>query len=194
MKESKSEKILDAASYLFSSKGYAQTSIKEISEYVGIHKSTIFHYFKNKEEILSDILKNSAYSATNNLKQSLLSNRNKDPVERLRLAIYAHVKSIDFHLNDVKVYLKEVDSLSDENKALYLEYRKRYQNDIEEIIKDVQKTGIFKGMNSKIVAFGILGMWNWLSVWYNKEGPFDPEIIADTFFKMLISDDHNRQQ
>jgi len=186
LKESKSEKILDAASYLFSSKGYAQTSIKEISEYVGIHKSTIFHYFKNKEEILSDILKNSAYSATNNLKQSLLSNRNKNPVERLRLAIYAHVKSIDSHLNDVKVYLRGSQCLSAENKRIYIEYRKRYETDIEEIVKEAQKTGIFNGLNSKIVSFGILGMCNWLSVWYRKDGPFDPRLIADTFVKMLL--------
>lgn len=46
------EIIIREASRIMSQKGYAGTTIQEIGDAVGIHKTTIFHYFKDKQEIL----------------------------------------------------------------------------------------------------------------------------------------------
>ena len=51
----KVEEIIQVASHLFSTKGYEATSLKEIADEVGLHKTSLFHYFKNKEEILMGI-------------------------------------------------------------------------------------------------------------------------------------------
>lgn len=51
------EKIIDAAIDLFSKKGFEAASMREISEAVGIKKSSIYSHFKGKDEILETILK-----------------------------------------------------------------------------------------------------------------------------------------
>lgn len=43
--------ILDAAVVLFSSRGYEKTSIQTLAQHAGIGKSTIYTYFKTKEDI-----------------------------------------------------------------------------------------------------------------------------------------------
>ena len=43
------QRLLDAAMRLFSSKGYAATSVRELVEAAGVTKPVLYYYFKNKE-------------------------------------------------------------------------------------------------------------------------------------------------
>ena len=55
-KASTKERLIAAATDLFSTKGYAGTSVDEIAAAVGIKGPTIYKYFKGKEDILNNIL------------------------------------------------------------------------------------------------------------------------------------------
>lgn len=51
------KKILDAALYLFMTKGYDNTSIQNIMDTLGgSSKGAIYHHFKSKEEILEEVM------------------------------------------------------------------------------------------------------------------------------------------
>ena len=50
--------IVAAASRLFASKGVASTRMSEIADGAGLQQSSIYYYFRNKEEILRDIVVN----------------------------------------------------------------------------------------------------------------------------------------
>jgi len=50
------EAIIQAASRLFSEKGYKDTSVSEISAATGVAEGTIFYHFKTKEDLLLHIL------------------------------------------------------------------------------------------------------------------------------------------
>ncbi len=50
------EKIFDIAIKLFSLKGYDNTSIRDITNAVGISKSSLYNHFSNKKEILTEII------------------------------------------------------------------------------------------------------------------------------------------
>lgn len=52
----KQNKIFRSAIELFSKKGYANTSTKEIAENAGVSEGSIFKKFKNKEDLLFSIL------------------------------------------------------------------------------------------------------------------------------------------
>ena len=54
----KKEVILQAATYLFSRKGYKDTAMGELSKMTGAAEGTIFYHFKNKQEIFLAILRN----------------------------------------------------------------------------------------------------------------------------------------
>lgn len=43
------QRLLDAALQLFSTKGYAATSVRELVETAGVTKPVLYYYFKNKE-------------------------------------------------------------------------------------------------------------------------------------------------
>ena len=50
------EAILDAATRLFSEKGFKDTSIAELATTTGVAEGTIFYHFKSKEDLLLQIL------------------------------------------------------------------------------------------------------------------------------------------
>ncbi len=55
---SKRNAILTAATHLFSRNGFKETSMSELSRVTGAAGGTIFHHFKNKEDLFLNILKN----------------------------------------------------------------------------------------------------------------------------------------
>jgi len=54
---SRKDAILQTATHLFSQKGYANTSMSEVSEVTGVAGSTIFYHFKTKEDLFLAVLK-----------------------------------------------------------------------------------------------------------------------------------------
>ncbi|MDY6880963.1 MAG: TetR/AcrR family transcriptional regulator [Thermodesulfobacteriota bacterium] len=53
---SKKQAIIEAATRLFSQKGFENTSMSELAKLSGIAQGTIFYHFKNKEELFISIL------------------------------------------------------------------------------------------------------------------------------------------
>ncbi|MDO3408173.1 TetR/AcrR family transcriptional regulator [Saccharibacillus sp. CPCC 101409] len=49
-------KILDAARELFATEGYARVSMRKIADRIEYSPTTIYHYFENKEAIVSQLL------------------------------------------------------------------------------------------------------------------------------------------
>lgn len=48
--------IVDAAEYLFTTKGYTNTTINDILKRVGIAKGTFYYYFQSKEEVMDAVV------------------------------------------------------------------------------------------------------------------------------------------
>lgn len=54
--EERKTEILDAAEYLFTTKGYSVTTINDILKAVGVAKGTFYYYFPSKEEVMNAIV------------------------------------------------------------------------------------------------------------------------------------------
>ena len=82
------DKLIRKAIYLFYHKGYADTSIREIGAEAGISTSLLYHYFKNKQQILFEIINTAAQDLIETLLE--IENRISDPLDCLREMLIAH--------------------------------------------------------------------------------------------------------
>ncbi len=180
--------IVKTASRLMSQKGYKGASLQEIADAVGIHKSTFFHYFRNKEALLLAVLKMSLGEVSENLNR-IQQNENLNPEEKLKQAISNHLKLLVKYKYNVNVYLNEIRFLSNKNKKKYLDTRKSYATCFKKIIDEIQQSNPikFKGLDSKIVTFGILGMCNWVVKWYKGSEKYKIEDISDMFYRLITT-------
>lgn len=55
-KEEKRGKILEAASECFARFGYDKTTLEDIGKAVNLNKASLYYYYKNKEDIFSDVI------------------------------------------------------------------------------------------------------------------------------------------
>ena len=178
--------IVSAAAALMSRNGYKATSCQEIANKTGMQKSTFFHYFRNKKELLLAILRASIDEVSSDL-EKIVNNKKLEPEEKLKKALDNHLTSmVEKYSDNVNVYLNELRSLSRKDRELYLEKRRRYEKAFEKIIIEMKRAEYFKGLNSKIVTFGLLGMLNWVPKWYKKDGPLTIERVSEIFHKMVV--------
>ncbi len=52
------QRLFDAALELFSRKGYAATSVRELVEVAGVSKPVLYYYFRNKEDLYLALIQN----------------------------------------------------------------------------------------------------------------------------------------
>ena len=188
LKGSKVAEIIEVAGRLFSKKGYKATSLKEIADLVGLHKTSLFHYFKSKEEILIRVMDLPMKEHLNYL-NDIINKTHLSSEEKFRLALREQVLILCRYTDHINVWLTEIRSLSPHNQGIYNRKRKEYELQFEKIIKEIQKdpkTDLFKGLDSKIATLAILGMSNWVLKWYHYDGPLRPEEIFENFYNMII--------
>ena len=176
--------IVNVAAKLIAKKGYGGTSFQEIADIVKLHKSSLFHYFGSKEELLLKILEKPILEVGTNL-GNIVRDKELEPEEKLKKAIDNHLKTLTEHLDTVNIFLNEIRNLSKKNGLVYLKRRKNYEEEFTKIIREMKSKGHFKGLDPKIVTLGLLGMLNWAVKWYRKKGALSLREISNIFYRIL---------
>lgn len=110
--------IFDAAVQLFIEKGFTETSMREIAAAAGAGKSTLYDYFKNKDEILVSYFEDELQTITS-LAESI-NHKDLPAEEKLQQIMRAH---LDYLLANKNIYL----ILTVEAQRLGIQSQKRIQ-------------------------------------------------------------------
>jgi len=191
--ETNYDKTLKATIELMSEKGYHGTSIQMIADKVGITKSTVFHYFKNKEGILLAILEAYVPAAAKGF--TLVSNDRKiSGKEKLYRFIQYHLNHVSESRKVLNLSLRELRYFGDQNKKTYDSIQRAYVHMIEKIVLQIkiEDKKAFRKLDSKIVANAIIGMCNWAVFWYQPEGRLSMDEIAGQFYEIIMSEPFNK--
>jgi len=85
--EKRKKQILQAASELFSEKGFSGTGLREIAQHAGVSLGNIYNHFKNKEEIFTSIFDPSEIARSLSDSFELISQDFPDNLDQLILSI-----------------------------------------------------------------------------------------------------------
>jgi len=96
-KKSKKADIIDTATVLFASKGFANTSMAEVASLTGIVGATIFYHFKTKEELFVSVLENVKTGLVQAFSLYFQEEHFPSGLERLLGAVAYHL-----HLSEIK--------------------------------------------------------------------------------------------
>ena len=177
--------ILKIIAGLFKKKGFYNTSIKDISEKVGLRGGSLYYHIKSKEDALFDICEN----AINNLLTELerIANKDDEPEVKLKKIIE---NQIDYFIKDfyeTSVFLIETKALGDEYQKTYTGKRDKFEFHIRNVLWEGMEKGVFRKGDIRLMSFAILGMLNWMVIWYNPAGKWGPDKIKKEFTKIIFS-------
>ena len=135
---------------VFLKKGFQETSMREVAEAAGLGKSTLYDYFKTKDEILvyffEDQLNDLAEEAQKIATQSSTADI------RLRKITEAYIESLQANKNLFMKLTMEVQRLKTESQKQIQEKRHAYQDMIRTLIDEGIREGVFRKVNSLLAA------------------------------------------
>jgi AcrR family transcriptional regulator len=173
------EDILKKATELFDRQGYANTSLDDIARAVGIAREGIYYYFKNRAEILLHIIEPRSLALIAGLR-AIMAAPDKSFAAKLHDAVRNHLEQFDLHCLEMTVSLRD-GHLEDARsvRAVMARIWKEYEALWTRLVAEGQRAGEFRAMGDpKMLAFGILGMCNWLARWYDpKKGVPIAELV-----------------
>ena len=178
------EKILGAALQLFEQKGYTNTSMDDVADAVGLTKGGLYHHIEKKEDLLRQIHDQllDAYM----IRVPSAIDGIDDPIEKLAAWSRAHTMMVIDYVHHIKVFFTEIDQLSEETLKRMVERRDKVQRILEEILASGIAAGkIRPDIDPNISSFLILGMINWIYIWYRPRGPASIEEIIENILLLV---------
>lgn len=181
---SRKEQILQAAAKLFSEKGYASTSMRDIATELGIEAASLYHHIKSKEEILETIcfvMADQLIAAINEVNDIYFNAE-----EKLRMAIKNHVQIITQNIHQSAVFLREWRCLSEPKLGEFKQLRDAYENELKVILEEGVNEDVFDNVDQKFATLTILSTVNWINEWYKPQGSMNAEEIAQKLSDFIM--------
>ena len=135
---------------VFLKKGFQETSMREIAEAAGLGKSTLYDYFKTKDEILVYFFEDQLNDLTAEAQKIAVQNTTADI--RLRQIMGSYIENFQANKN---LFLKlsfESQRLNAESQKQILQKRHAYQDMIRALIDEGVREGVFRRVNSLLAA------------------------------------------
>jgi TetR/AcrR family transcriptional regulator, cholesterol catabolism regulator len=142
--------IFAASVNLFLEKGFRETSMREIADVSKMGKSTLYDYFKTKDEILLWGVEDELFDLTTAAKE--IVRQPLPAILRLRQVMEKH---LEFLLERKEFYLKlsfEVQRLAMESQKRIQAGRHAYQDMIRQLIEEGIQEGSFRPVDSLLAA------------------------------------------
>lgn len=133
--------IIDSARYVFSRFGYRKATMDSIARAARKGKSSVYYYFKNKEEIFLAVVEKEANAVKEEIRNAISSTA--DPKEKLTIYVLTRMRVIyriaRFYSSFREEYLQEYDFIQ-----RFRENLDRYETkQILDILREGIKKGIF---------------------------------------------------
>jgi TetR/AcrR family transcriptional regulator, cholesterol catabolism regulator len=179
-------KIYEVATRLFGDQSYPATSMRDISQAVGILPGSLYSHISGKEALLLEIVES---GITKYLDAVAPIAEGSEPADvRLRAAIQAHLGVVAENIEQTLVTFHQWKYLEESNRQRVIEMRQSYQEMFTRIVKDGIKSGVFrKNLDGTLCVLGLLGMLNWVPEWFSPSGSRTAEQVADGLADLVLS-------
>lgn len=181
--ESTREEILAAAARLFARQGYPGTSMNEVAEACQVSKPTLYHYVRDKHELLMQICEGHVQSLAALVEEVRAQDLAPEP--HLRALIARFVREYGEAQNQHRVLTEDVKFLDAEDRARLLEVERQVVAAFADAVAAVRPELEANRLHKPLTML-LFGMINWTFTWLRPDGELSYEsvapMVADLFF------------
>ena len=166
--------ILQVAATLFSTKGYAESGLREIAEQAGIRASTVYHHFESKERIYEAIIRIAIDRVSANIDADLRDlPPDATPRRRVETCIAAHLTALHANKPYTSTNAQSRLELPEEVNRVIGPMRKQYSDFWRDLLEEARASGWLKPeLNTRLLRPLILGTLNRTVGWFDPaQGP-----------------------
>ncbi|MCU9837954.1 MULTISPECIES: TetR/AcrR family transcriptional regulator [Ruegeria] len=174
-------RIQDAALRLFARHGFAAVSMRQIAGEVGVQAGALYNYTPDKQSLLFGLM----HRHMDELLGARVDRASGDAMTRLRDFVGFHIR---FHLDrpdEVFIAYMELRNLTPENFATIEALRKRYEDDLEAILRAGVSERLFEVPDTKIATLAVIAMLNGVNTWYRAGGRLSLDQVEGIYWDMV---------
>ncbi len=210
------EEIIWAAADVLRRKGHESTTMKDIAAEVRLTAASLYHHFRNKDELLLAVLEAGLEYVIGEMEPIVHSSQSSD--HKLRAMIRTQIVALTgntavgaamvYEIHTLMNVKPPADSASPDEYDTYREFvarrdaffvRRDYFEDLfRDVVREGIANGVFQQTDVGIFTKILLGANNWVGVWYRASGRLSglqiADIIADTLLKGIIAPHFDRIQ
>jgi AcrR family transcriptional regulator len=177
--------IVEAATKIFSERGYHAASMSDIAEAVGFRKASLYHHVRKKEDLLFAIHESLVDELIT--ETMAVSSSSAAPAEKVRQLLHVTMRFIARNRDGVAVFLAERHAVTGERWQALVVKRDLYERMVSQIIVEGRAIGQFVDLQPEIAAKALLGMANWGYTWFQQDGPLTADEVAEVFAAIALN-------
>jgi AcrR family transcriptional regulator len=181
-----SNELLEHAARLFAEQGFANTSLQDIADAMGISRPALYHYVSNKEELLAALVRDVLERVVEILEQAR-DREDLAPERRVEVALHRIVVNNARNTTRFRLLDRSEPDLPAEIAELHRAARRRVLDLLTGLIEDAVSAGAFRPLPARTVALGMLGMANWVAWWYRSAADGDADAVADVLVDVALT-------
>jgi TetR/AcrR family transcriptional regulator, cholesterol catabolism regulator len=179
--------VIDAAAKVFYERGYADASVQDIADELGILKGSLYHYIASKEDLLFRLLVE-LHDEVLAILEEVASEQGLDPLERLAVYVRRQVLFNLENLPRVAVYYNDYERLGPERRAQIMARRRLHERYVIEVIREAQRAGLANpDLDARLLSNYIHGSFLWTYRWFRPGGKVSREKVAATCAQFVLS-------
>ncbi len=134
------DEVLDAAARVFARRGYADASVQDVADELGILKGSLYHYIRAKEDLLFWLLE-AVHADVQAILDEVAAEEGLAPVDRISLYVQRQVAYNLDNLERASIYYRDAELLSEERQAAFTTLRRAHERFLSALIKEAQAEG-----------------------------------------------------
>lgn len=175
-------RVRAAALRLFAQHGYAAVSMRQIAREVGVQAGALYNYTPDKQSLLFDLMQTHM--------GELLHSRaalpvEPDPLRALEMFTQLHLRFHAERPDEVFIAYMELRNLSAENFAVIERLRRRYEDELEAILKAGVQAGVFVVADPKVATMAVIAMLTGVNTWFRQDGRLSQVQVEKIYCDMV---------
>ncbi|MFI9485972.1 TetR/AcrR family transcriptional regulator [Promicromonospora sp. NPDC052451] len=183
------EQVLRAALDLFSSQGYATTSVQQVVAAAGVTKGAMYHYFTSKDDLLFAIYERMLSLQKARLDELVAAGAERgDGVEQVLRAVCEDVVTTSIELMaEGTVFTRSQHMLAPERQAEVKRRRRAYHDDFAALLERGIREGVFRGdVPTAVLIAHFFSDVHYLPQWYSLTGPETTAEVAAQLTELFL--------
>jgi TetR/AcrR family transcriptional regulator, cholesterol catabolism regulator len=177
-------RLLAAAAELFSSKGYAGTTTRELSTLLGLQSASLYYHMERKEDLLYTLCISTLDEVATAFDAVVASGFS--PIEKLHDIVIRYTRLALHERYRHRTMLVELRALSEERRNEVIARRDRNFGVAQTLMSEAQVAGQLRNdIPAKYLTLGMFNLLNWSIFWYDPEGELSPDGIASLLWSIF---------
>ncbi|MFE9322363.1 TetR/AcrR family transcriptional regulator [Nocardia sp. NPDC052278] len=169
------KRILDAAAYVLSRKGYAGTRLSDVAELAKLQTPAIYYYFPSRDDLIEEVMWSGIADMREHVSEILGAMPDSTPIERILAAVEAHLRH-ELEISDyTTASIRNAAQVPAKIRARQLAEESAYGKVWKKLFQEASEAGVLPDhLDLRTARMLTLGALNWASEWWTPEaGPLD---------------------